>query len=65
MFTAFSNFITTLFNMFNNFALALNSVSMVARETAGAYEDESRATRAAQQVEINKQLKLANKATTA
>ena len=61
MFKALNAFLTTLFTALNNLALALNSMSTVARETAGAFEDESRANRAAAQLELNKQLKLTTK----
>ena len=37
-------------------------MASVAEETAGAFADESRANRAAQQIELNKQLKLTSKA---
>lgn len=65
MFKAFNAFLTTLFTAFNSLALALNHMASVAEETAGAFADESRANRAAQQIELNKQLKLTNKATSA
>lgn len=62
MFTSFSKSVTTLFTMINDFLEALGSIARVAKDTAGAYEDEARATRAAQQIELNKQLKLTSKA---
>jgi hypothetical protein len=61
MFKAFNAFITTLFTAMNSFALALGHMAAVAEETAGAFADESRSNRAAQALELNKQLKLTAK----
>ena len=61
MFSAFSKAITTLFTMVNDFLEAFGSLARVAKDTAGQYEDEARVTRAAAQLELNKQLKLTNK----
>lgn len=61
MFKAFNAFITTLFTAFNNFAMALNHISKWTEESAGSFADEARANRAAQQIELNKQLKITAK----
>lgn len=58
MFKAFNAFITSLFTSLNSLALALGHITGWAEETAGAFADEARATRAVQQLELNKQLKL-------
>lgn len=62
MFKAFNAFLTTLFTALNSLALAFGHMASVAEETAGAFADESRTNRAAQQLELNKQLKLTTKA---
>lgn len=65
MFKAFNAFVITLFTGLNSLAMAFGHLCGWAEETAGSFADESRATRAAQQIELNKQLKLTNKATSA
>lgn len=63
MFKALNVFLTTLFTALNSFALTLLNVATWTEETTGAFTDEARMNRAAQQIELNKQLKLTNKAT--
>ena len=58
MFKAFNTFLTTLFTALNSLALTLLNLATWAEETSGAVTDESRANRAAAQLELNKQLKL-------
>lgn len=58
MFKAFNAFITSLFTSLNSFALALGHIASWTEESAGSFADEARISRAAQQVELNKQLKL-------
>lgn len=61
MFKAFNAFLTTLFTALNSFALALNHIARWTEESAGSFADEAHMNRAAQQVELNKQLKIAAK----
>ncbi len=63
MFKSFNAFVTTLFTALNSFAQALGHIASWTEESAGAFADEARTNRAAQQIELNKQLKLTNKAT--
>ncbi len=58
MFKAFNAFITTLFTSLNSLAQAFGHITGWAEETAGAFADEARNNRAAQQIELNNQLKL-------
>lgn len=61
MFKAFNAFITTLFTALNSFALALGHIASWTEESAGSFADEARNSRAAQQIELNKQLKITAK----
>ena len=63
MFKALNTFLITLFTAFNSFALALGHIASWTEESAGSFADEARINRAAQQLELNKQLKLTTKAT--
>lgn len=58
MFTAFNAFITTLFTGLNSLALAFCSMCNVARDSAGAFEDEATINREANRHTLNKQLKI-------
>jgi len=61
MFKSFSTFVTTLFTMLNDLALAGGHMAKVAEESAAAFEDEARTTRQVRLIELNKQLKLTAK----
>ena len=56
MFKAFNAFITTLFTACNSLAQALNHLAMWSEESAAAFSDEARHNRAAQAIELSKQL---------
>ena len=58
MFKALNAFLTTLFTAFNSAAISLLNIFTWTEETTGAFVDEARMNRAAQQIELNKQLKL-------
>ena len=62
MFKALNVFLTTLFTACNSAAITLLNIFTWTEETTGAFTDEARMNRAAQQIELNKQLKLTNKA---